>query len=39
MLWGGGSVLPVDSVAVDGDQLVLKRKHPRPERSRRRQVT
>ena len=28
LLWGGGSVLPVDNVAVDGNQLILKRGHP-----------
>jgi hypothetical protein len=28
MLWGGGSVLPVDSVAIDGECLVIKRGHP-----------
>jgi hypothetical protein len=25
ILWGGGSVLPVESAAIDGDQLVLRR--------------
>lgn len=27
ILWGGGSVLPVDSVRVEGDRLILTRNH------------
>jgi hypothetical protein len=32
ILWGGGSVLPVDGVKIDGDQLVLTRKRPAPRK-------
>jgi hypothetical protein len=33
LLWGGGSVLPVADVKIDGDQLVLKRARPAPKKA------
>jgi hypothetical protein len=32
MLWGGGSVFPLDSAACEGDRLVLTRKHTREKK-------
>ena len=32
ILWGGGSVLPVDDVKVDGDKLVVIRLHTNPKK-------
>ncbi|MFZ5829870.1 MAG: 3-keto-disaccharide hydrolase [Planctomycetota bacterium] len=34
LLWGGGSVLPVASVKVDGDRLVLERGRPAPKQGK-----
>ena len=37
LLWGGGSVVPVDSAKLEGDRSILTRKHSVPAQGRERQ--